>query len=85
MQVILFGAGALSELFADKKETPNVWNVPESVLEVTVYEYKNPLTVNDIIEPTEIESKNASTLMEFMSVSEMKKLLTVVPIIPKLT
>jgi len=38
-----------------------------------VYEYKNPLTVNDIIEPTEIESKNASTLLEFRSVSEIKK------------
>jgi hypothetical protein len=40
-----------------------------------VYEYKRGPelneNVNDIIEPTEIESKNASTLLEFMSVSEM--------------
>jgi hypothetical protein len=40
-----------------------------------VYEYKREPTLDDnvnvIIEPTEIESKNASTLLEFMSVSEM--------------
>jgi hypothetical protein len=36
-----------------------------------VYEYKNPSVVNVIIEPGVIESKNASTLLEFVSVSEM--------------
>jgi hypothetical protein len=36
-----------------------------------VYEYKNPSVLNVIIELGVIEFKNASTLLELMSVSEM--------------